>query len=203
MEYINAEYQGGIALQTGAAKSLSACRKPFENLDLGKFNSAAIDIILSHQWYSEFLKQFESKIRAEISNSGIKLQSLQNSLMSDSILEFKEKLELLKAARGMPLERAGSFLAKDFEIKGEEVAFLESWRVNLLKECTTTPTTTNQKKFAKLVADFQHTFEELNKLLPAGVPVIEEMGPNNKGLFTLVGGREIRNTDTSLLKRVG
>ena len=193
MEFTEKRFTSTISTHQAVAQRLTLCKKPFENLELGPFDLQAISLMISPGWKGSLIKQFKTIARDELIKAGLVSESMQNTIMSDSVETFTNELSDLENARGPGMERNYKDVDIDaFELSGSgEILISETWSNELFEQFTTRPDTPNQKKFAKLVDEFKQVFEELNKLLPAGVPVIEEMGPNNKGLFTLVGGREI------------
>jgi len=197
MEYLDQAYQNILGNYANTARRLNMCKEPYEALKIGEFNKDVIDKLLSSVY--SLVSGYEDGLRKELLDSGIKNKDLQNSQMADPVESFRKKLKPLEMARG---RISGSLESEAFEINKGEVSINKAWESDLLERYTTRPSTANQKKFAKLVEDFERIFIELDKLLPKQIPIIKSK-IGDPGLFTIEhGNRNIKHVNIELLRKV-
>jgi len=85
------------------------------------------------------------------------------------------------------------------DVENQQIIVSESWLESLRQACTSVPTTPNQKKFAKLVKQFEDTHEQLRDLIPSHIHVVEDS--TFTGLFILKNG-QIQTTRNEILKLI-
>ncbi|HBH23203.1 MAG TPA: hypothetical protein DDY13_07245 [Cytophagales bacterium] len=196
MEYFESKiYSDTVNQHRMAASKLTEALRIYSSLGTGENDEEIISDMLSSNRDELLTKRILEPMNKQLDESGIKVQKLRESMLAAAKEDAKEALEVINTT----LRDLYNIDSYAFDIKNGNVIVSEDWKAELKAECTITPESEDQKRFAQLVDQFQETIQELKAILPRHIPVFKK-DRIDEGVFFLDSVFDIEIIDTKALK---